>query len=466
MSSGGGHHGSGIPLPFFDSFEAAIKRIRGDSGYGLNETGVVIAGLVILFFCFVFAPGIVGEALSIALFLTPLWLPYLLIKAGFSHWMIWRRAEFIASQQMMLLEIIPPRVIEKTPLAMETVFSGIHLAGGESTWWALYVRGSQRPWWSFEIASLEGKIHLYVWTRAAFRRQVESQIYSQYPGSQLVEVEDYTRTITAHQGEWDVWGCNYTKAKPDPYPIKTYVDFGLDKVAEAAEQTDPMANIIEFMGSLGKGEYMWLQIMIRVSKGDKYKGQKNASGKQYTWLDAAAEEIEAIRERAVKTRKSVDPLTGAVVETQGFPNPTKGQTETISAIERNVSKLAFDTGIRALYIAKPENQVGTTISGLSGLFKVVNSESLNTLKWTGGMLGFDDYPWEINVEKRKNHIRHLIVDAYRRRSYFYHPHEEVPFVMSTEELATIFHIPSGAVTTPSFARIQSQTSEAPAGLPI
>ncbi len=38
--------------------------------------------------------------------------------------------------------------------------------------------------------------------------------------------------------------------------------------------------------------------------------------------------------------------------------------------------------------------------------------------------------------------------------------------MTTEELATIFHIPGKVASTPTLARIPSKRSEAPANLPI
>lgn len=38
-------------------------------------------------------------------------------------------------------------------------------------------------------------------------------------------------------------------------------------------------------------------------------------------------------------------------------------------------------------------------------------------------------------------------------------------VMSTEELATMFHIPSSTVMTPGLSRIPSTRKEAPANLP-
>ena len=78
---------------------------------------------------------------------------------------------------------------------------------------------------------------------------------------------------------------------------------------------------------------------------------------------------------------------------------------------------------------------------------------------------FDDYPWEIGVNKLKNLVREDLVDAYRRRQFVYEPFVQDHMVMSTEELATVFHIPSKSVETPSLDRIPSATSTAPANLP-
>ena len=75
-------------------------------------------------------------------------------------------------------------------------------------------------------------------------------------------------------------------------------------------------------------------------------------------------------------------------------------------------------------------------------------------------------------EKIKEKFRRKLVEQYRRRQFFYDPFfkgglfMQDAMVMSTEELATIFHIPSSAIQTPGLNRIQSATSEAPANLPI
>ena len=58
----------------------------------------------------------------------------------------------------------------------------------------------------------------------------------------------------------------------DFLPIKTYVDYGLDKDPKEEYKTDPITQILEVMGSLGKGEHMWYQVLIQDES--VYSGKK------------------------------------------------------------------------------------------------------------------------------------------------------------------------------------------------
>ena len=451
-------------LPLIEAVEELRDWFTGQTGIRLQPWPLLALGLVLLVLSYVFMPSVVALAVSIALFLAPVWLPFLLLGGAWGMWYVMKRSEFIAAQTNILLEIKPPRNLVKTPLAMEAFLSSIHFTGGESTWYARLL-GGIRPFYSLEIASLEGQVHFFVWTRASFRRIIESQIYAQYSGAQVVEALDYSRLISAKPEEWLIWGCDFKHTAPTPLPIKTYIEFGLDKVQKEPEQVDPLANLIEFMGSIGKGEYIWLQFVIRAHKGERYH-KLNAKGKPYTWRDEAEELVQEIRK---KTRDSyIDVVTGE--ERPGFPNPTKGQSEQIAAIERNVSKLAFDVGARGVYLAKPDKFNGAMVVHLIALFKPFTSEGWNGINSSAWMKRFDDYPWEIFADKVKDHYRRKLVEAFRRRQFFYDPfgHGISPndtMVMSTEELATIFHIPSRAVETPGLGRIQSAVGEAPPNLP-
>lgn len=466
-----------MELPFYSALEKRLGKAKKSGGIDIPHHPIFFGGASLVLLAFVFMTGPTETAIQFALFLAPLWLPPLLLAGAWKLWIILKQSEFIAGQDMILLEVRPPRSVEKTPLAMETVFAGMHHSPGEGTWYGRLIQGKVRPWWSLELVSIEGQVHFFIWTRKGFRRIIESNIYAQYPGAQVTEVSDYSRMTSASPEEWNIWGCEFVHTQPDPVPIKTYVEYGLDKVQKEHEQVDPLANLTEFLGSMRKGENIWLQLVIRVHKGDKYadgvtvndpKTKQPVTKHPKDWKEYARMLIEEIRSATVGKMKYKDIFSGEEREMDSFPNPTKGESEKMAAIERNVSKQAFDVGARILYLAKPDAFDPITISGVTGIFRQFSSEGWNGFKPSGGMTKFDDYPWERNVNKRKNIAREELVDSYRRRMFYYEPYDmrKETMVMSIEELATIFHIPSRAVETPTLGRVPSATGEAPANLPV
>ncbi len=454
-----------IVVGFFSKkYKALRNKISSPDSPGELTLHFFAIGIIVLVIIIATVPIFSDKALSIVFFLAPVWLPVLLVVSARREWIIFRRSDFIFSQKYVLLEIKPPRSHAKTPLAMETVLSGLHLSPGETTWYSRLIQGKVRPWWSLEIASINGQVRFFIWTREAFRRNIESNIYAQYPGVQIMETPDYTRSISGKPGEWSIWGCDFDHTKSDPYPIKTYIEYGLDKPTKEYEQVDPLANLLEFMSSFGSGEQLWVQLVMRVHKGEKYR-KKNVSGKTYTWKDEATKIIQEIRAKTVSKVKYKDVFTGEMRETDGFPNPTKGESETMAAIEHNVGKLGFDVGIRVIYLARPDKFIGSAIPGIMGLFKQFSSEGFNGFKPIRWNAAFNEYPWEPFLKKRLAKASTQVVDAYRRRQFFYEPYDLGAMVMSTEELATLYHIPSASIETPALLRVTSATSTAPANIP-
>ena len=128
-----------------------------------------------------------------------------------------------------------------------------------------------------------------------------------------------------------------------------------------------------------------------------------------------------------------------------MPRITKGEEEIISAIERNVTKLGFDVGIRLMYIAKKENFNGTITGNMQGCWKQYSAPHLNGFQ-TSDDLWFEriDLPWEDRSGKMAEHYSRQALDMYKRRSYFFPPYTHIhghikPLIMSSESLATIYH---------------------------
>jgi len=392
------------------------------------------------------------KIIDIVILLSPVWGVLFLVIIFWNVWLTYVRADFLSKQGYKLLEIELPKEQFKSPLAMELVLNTLNQTGGEKTFIDRYIKGKVRPWFSLELVSIEGNVHFFIWTRENFVDLVESQIYSQYPNSRIIEVEDYTNFLKYTKREFSLWGCEFKLTKADPYPIKTYVDYGLGEDLKKEEQKiDPITPTIEFLGSIGQKEYVWIQILVRANKKEKRK--KGSWFKKTDWRGEAEDLVNELLKRDSKTKISEE-----------HPNLTKEEQVIISAIQQSISKPGFDCGIRGIYLAETDKFKPINITGLTGTFKQYSSANLNGVVPTGGLTIFN-YPWQDFKEIRQNKVRKELFDSYRRRSYFHLPYKKKAFVLSSEELATIFHFPGQVAQTPTFKRIESSRSEPPMNLP-
>ncbi len=398
-------------------------------------------------------------------FCIPLFLGYAFLRL----WLRYTRSKFVAKQNYTLLELKLPKEITKSPAAMEIFFTALFQTGAAS-YLETYIDGKVRPSFSLELVSLEGKVHFYIYTRSAWKNIIETQIYAQYPNVEVHEVEDYTHIID-HGKEMVMWGTYFKKKKEDVYPIKTYIDYGLDENPKEEFKIDPFTSVLEYLGSLHQNEYGWIQIIIQAHKQEGWKEGRVLQGPSREWKEEVKAEVQKIRK---ETTESTDK------EAKGRPNPTKAQQEVMMVLERNLAKFPFECCIRGIYIAHEDifnNHLG--ISGLIGSFRQYSSDHLNSIS-LGWFTDHDDFgkdmvklfgwisPFKNTMRRRRNRMEQHMLDAYKERGAFEPPfmdHHE-PFIMTTEELATIFHFPGEVAGTPSFDRLPAKKADAPANLPI
>jgi hypothetical protein len=395
---------------------------------------------------------LVDNVLSILEKTWMIWVPIVLSLFFWHFFKEYKRTKFIADTKHILLEVKVPKDMFKSPLAMELFLNALHQTGGEATWYDWQVLGKVRAWFSLEIASFGGELHFFIWTREALRMVVESQLYSQYPGIEINEAPDYAKQLNYSPRTHSLWGCDFVLTKPDPYPIKTYTDFGLDKDPKEEYKVDPITPQLEFLGALKPDNQIWIQFVVRAHK--KEPGEKDDP-----LIKLSEKEIKAIIDKAAIKKEGEE-------KTAASQRLSKVQQEVITAIERHMAKHNFDVGIRVIYTAPKESFVGTTIPGLIGSFKQYGSSNMNGFKPSAWLTNFS-YPWQDYKEYRQNKVRAEVLDAYRRRSFFWPPYNfNKHNHLSTEELATMYHFPGQVSGTPSFNRIMSKKSEAPANLPI
>jgi hypothetical protein len=114
-----------------------------------------------------------------------------------------------------------------------------------------------------------------------------------------------------------------------------------------------------------------------------------------------------------------------------------------------MNKIQFDVGIRCVYWAKKDFFDPACISGLLGSWKQYATGSLNGIKpYTEEYSMSYSYPWQDLLGLKLQKDLNKFLNGYRRRNFFFPPVKGYKtLVMSTEELATIFHFPGQVSAT-------------------
>lgn len=339
---------------------------------------------------------------------------------------------------------------------MELVFTNLFASSGEVTFIHRAWGGGTRPFFSFEIASFGGEIHFYVWCWNAYRRLVETSIYAQYPEVEIVEVEDYMSKFhfdpkkhICRVGDYWLQGAG------DEYPLKTYVDFELDKDPKDEHLVDPLATFYEVLSSLKPTEQCWIQIMFRLAAKNGIINRGQDSGK--AWTAKVEKAVDEIRKEMIYKEDPDD---------RGFPRPTWKQTELMRSMERQLTKVPFEVGMRFAYISEGELH-GPTFTAIRWIYKLYNWPNFAQFMRSNPKHGHDpfDYPWQDYDGIRWTLTTRRHIDAMRRRSFFTPPWITPVFISTPEMLASFYHYPSGAIKAPGLTRIRATKSEPPPNLP-
>ncbi len=282
------------------------------------------------------------------IWLLPLLGTFLLGVIAWKMWVHYIRQDFISGIEFSMIEIVPPRDVLRSPKAMELFFTNAlyhwSIKGGLEEYW----QGAVWFWYSLEIVSIDGQVHFYIRTPSRIKDLIETQMYAQYPQSQVKVAEDYTLAISeiSEESGWNLWGCEFKLEKKDAYPIKTYVDFGLDKDPKEEYKVDPISPVIELFGSLQKGEQMWIQIVVSPSKKKFFTKEKMFQS--HDWVKEAQLELANVLLPYTSKKLSLGDKITTEIRAPGFLDPI------IKGISAKMTKIGFDTGIRVAYVAKKE----------------------------------------------------------------------------------------------------------------
>ena len=390
-------------------------------------------------------------------------------------WLWGKNRLFKRKMKWMILEIKIPRNIEKTPKAMESVFSALHAIRYKGVDLEdKYFRGEETMWFTCELVGYAGGVHFFIRFPEAARNLVESAIYSEYPDAELVESEDYTKLMpdVLPSDIYDVWGQDFVLARESAYPIQTY-EFFEENVSE--RRLDPISAITEAMSRLKEGEAMWIQYLIRPVPDDwKKEGEAIRDKMMERKKESPRGFIQGLVEGLVQFLKN---LSFAAAEHPVWLAEAKkeekfkmlhlspGENNVLKGVERKISKLGFECALRLLYIDKQDSFTMANVSAVSGALKQFNTLDMNSFKTLGETITFVTSKLFTTASWfRKNKVfirKRMIYDLYRLRWF-----PPKCSILNTEELATIFHFPIISVESPLLRRLDTRKGEPPANLPV
>lgn len=303
------------------------------------------------------------------------------------------------------------------------------------------------PCFVFEIAvhRIGEEIYFYVACPRSIDQMIEKQILGFWPRAQVQAVPDYN--IFNPTG-YSI-GSRASLVKSAILPIKTYQEFG----------TDPLSAITSVLTKIAReGEGAAIQFLIRPSSRSIGKTAEKVVHllKQGSKLEDAVTSTEAGRGLgglfkgffgAFSSALSVKPKEKIKTVEKISPPPeiTPAQKNLIESITQKSSQPIFDINLRVLSSAPTKTRSQEILTQLQGAFDQFNSPALNQIKF-------------------KKAVRRKLKKLFYRFSFRIFNEAEV-MVLSSGELAGLFHFPSPTLLTPHIKWLKAKQSPSPANLP-
>jgi hypothetical protein len=307
----------------------------------------------------------------------------------------------------VMLQITLPRENEIKIDAAEQLFASLAAIEKHSSFHFLH----NQPHLSFEIVGMPGEIHFYVNVPKKLQDLVEKQINGAYPDAdiQVVTPKSVQRKEYVLGDEYNIFSENgqvaFASLKlkgPDYAPIKMYKDLAVD----------PLSSITSVLAKMTDGEGAAIQIMVSPA-GHKWQHK----GREYI----------------AKTKKNE-----ANPDTAHYNSDAKE----LEAVETKLSKPGFNVVVRIVVSSSTHEAAEAHLHNIETAFAQfagINSFTHNT-----------------------HYFKSLFMTDF---IYRYMPMRGQTSVLSSEELATIFHLPNKSITTPNIVWLTSKRAPAPAQIP-
>lgn len=388
------------------------------------------------------APTIAAGVYEFFAALAPLWLPVLLALIAWPLWLTYVRSQYVSNIEYGTLELKAGDNTPKTAKPMELVFYSLYHRTDITRLQAILMGVTRVPW-AFEICAKGGEVRFFIHVPMHHLSAIEGRIRAEYRDIDIDEARDYSREEGFDPFSTRLRMREYTLAKADPYPLRTYESHEHDK-----ERRDVFGELLEDLATLGEGEEVWVSLMVRPHQRDWGRGL----------FDFMEVPIDTLHEDA---RVEIQNIIGAAGDVRSLPAQKQ---ELVDAIERGLQKPSFDCGLRVVYRASREKWSEERANSLDTLFDRFGDPARNNF------VAYDPrdlvtWPLSDVFAALPALDMEYFLKLYRRRAFFAPPYYGKAFVLNTEELATMWHMPRAGRAS-ALGRTQGKSLEPPANLPV
>ncbi len=254
-----------------------------------------------------------------------------------------------------------------------------------------------QPSLSLEIIGTDEDIRFYISVPKKFQDLIEKQIYSIYAGADIQTVDE--PNIFSETGKVETAWLGLKKSSF--YPLKTYKEI----------PTDTLSAFTSVLSKLNSGETMAIQLVL--------------SPTDSSWSKAGKSFISS-------TKKS---------ESNPEKASYKVDARQMEAIESKCNKPGFETAIRIVAVAPTKEIAKVNLSNLKACFGQLES------------------PWNKLSTRKIRFSSQFINDFIYKYPVIYWLKGKT--VLSTEEIASIYHFPNKSVETPNIYWLKSKKAPAP-----
>ncbi len=288
---------------------------------------------------------------------------------------------------------------------------------------------------SFEVVANHNKIAFYVAVPKREARYLEQQIHAHYPEAMIEEVEDYNSFNLKSQVV-----AGYLKTtKRFLFPLKTYQEM----------EIDPMNSLISVLSKLDKEESLAIQYVVRSARSSWHRkvrravyriNQKNSvnEGLRYNWFHIIWPFFSDIFHSSKKNKQDLKTTPEAPKKLTAI------EEEMLKKIEEKNSKAGLNVNLRVIASAKTKEQANVYLEDIASAFSEYNNFTYGN--------SFS----RVNKKAPEKIINDFI---YRRFK------EGISFLLNSEELASIYHLPLSSTETPNVLWLTAKSSAAPATIP-